>query len=288
MIRFIGDYYGNRYEVSDAAGAAEHFDHISTAFLPHGERGQTIYLGRVGDAEELHRDMDLTGEAVELRVDIDVDAGRAALRWRPDPSYGVELEPAGPLAVQEVDLGGLITVPAALARVSPAMARRAAIEYVTTGRQPTGVEWVAEERWWRLGEWGLTDERGLDFVPESEDQLVHGLEEIERAARRDGNRVAALLVSQIGVEGVPYMWIVLGKGESILEFATGDDGERYACSVGPRAGEEGTVLVRHGGYDSAVFPAWAEIARDAAYAAAREFYRTKELPTCVDWRRENG
>jgi hypothetical protein len=281
MIRFIGDYYGNRYEVSDAAGTAEHFDHISTGFPPHGDRGQTIYLGRVDSAEELAADLD--DGSVELRVDIDVDAERAALRWLPGGVYGVELAPAGPLAVMERELGGLITVPAELARVGPATARRAAIEYVVTGRRPTGVEWVTEARRWPPGRWGLTDERGLDFTPDSEDDLVHGMDEIDRAARRDGNRVAVLLASRIDVEGTPYMWLVLGGDESVLEFDTGVRGGRRALSEGPRAGEESTILVRHGAYGFAAYPGWTAIPRDAAYAAAREFYRTETRPTCVEW-----
>ncbi|MBC6461072.1 Imm1 family immunity protein [Actinomadura sp. HBU206391] len=283
MIRFIGDYYGNRYEVSDAAGTAEHFDHCSNGYVPHGVRGQSMYLGRVDSTEELRLDLD--GSAVELRIDIDVDAGRAAaLRWLPDRSYAVELPPAEMLSVLESESAGLITVPATVARVSPGTARRAVIEYVLTGLRPTGIEWAVHDREWPPGRWGLTDERGLDFSPESEDELVHGLDEIDRAARRDRNPVIALLDSAIDVEGAPYMYLVLGGDDSFIEYETGDEGGERVVGRGPHEGDESTTLARHGAHGFVRYPRWMAIRRDAAYAAAREFYRTRARPTCVEWR----
>ena len=73
---------------------------------------------------------------------VDVDAGRAALRWLPDGSYAVELDPDQPITVlQSPDLGP-VTIPAHLARVSIATARRAIMHYVSTRQLPTGVRWA--------------------------------------------------------------------------------------------------------------------------------------------------
>ncbi|MGC4808719.1 Imm1 family immunity protein [Micromonospora sp. DT233] len=99
--------------------------------MPHGECGQSLTIG--------------TAERAVLRIDIDVDADRAALRWLPDGSYATELAPDTSIAVYESPDTGLCDIPADLARVNTATARHAVIEYVASGQRPTSVTWVHEE-----------------------------------------------------------------------------------------------------------------------------------------------
>ena len=74
-------------------------------------------------------------------LDIDIDHGRAAMRWIEDGTYAVDLEPDTAITVMESADGGLATIPASVARVHPETVRAAVIEYVTTGHQPTAVTW---------------------------------------------------------------------------------------------------------------------------------------------------
>lgn len=59
----------------------------------------------------------------------------------PDDAYGVELEPGEPITVMWFIDADVITIPAEQARVSTAIARRAVVEFVETGRRPTCVGW---------------------------------------------------------------------------------------------------------------------------------------------------
>lgn len=88
--------------------------------MPHGRSGQSLWLGpQDGDAE--------------VRLDIDVGAGRAALTWLPDGPTGVELPPGKAITdIWSLDQP-LVTVPGAVAHVSTAMARSAIIEYLFHG-----------------------------------------------------------------------------------------------------------------------------------------------------------
>jgi len=125
------DYHGHREKLSGPADAADWFDEQAGTIMSHGGSGQVIWFGPVDGA-------------TELRVDIDVDADRAALRWLADGAHAVEFDPVAPITVLESPDTGLITVPASLARVTAATARRAVVEYVTTGQRPTCVTWVQE------------------------------------------------------------------------------------------------------------------------------------------------
>ncbi|MEV0648068.1 hypothetical protein AB0I28_22655 [Phytomonospora sp. NPDC050363] len=83
-------------------------DHLRM-FNPHGTRGTTVRLGP--------DDADLAD--LPLRIDIDPDTDRAAVRWLPDDHVAVDLPPlATPLLVCEwTDEETLTEVPGALARV---------------------------------------------------------------------------------------------------------------------------------------------------------------------------
>jgi hypothetical protein len=123
------DTHGVRLLVAaDAQDAAKLFEEQARLILPHGGSGQAIWFGTADNPEV-------------LRVDIDVDAGRAALRWLPDGSHAVARELGQTITVLENPDWGPVTIPAELARVSAATAHTAVVEYVATGNRPTCVEW---------------------------------------------------------------------------------------------------------------------------------------------------
>jgi hypothetical protein len=131
MTFVMSDYHSHREDLAGPAEAGEWFDEQVASIMPHGGCGQVIRYGPA-DGPEM------------LRVDVDLDEQRAALRWVPDGSFAVEHDPVGPITVLESPDRGLVAVPAHLARVSVATARRAVVEYVATGQRPTGMEWAAE------------------------------------------------------------------------------------------------------------------------------------------------
>jgi Immunity protein Imm1 len=106
------------------------FHEQAEAIMPTGTAGQTIWVGTEEDRKI-------------LRVDVDIDAGRAALRWMSDGAHAVELPVGHPLSVLERMGREPVTIPAELTRVSPATARAAVAEFVATGRRPTCVTWKA-------------------------------------------------------------------------------------------------------------------------------------------------
>lgn len=124
------DHLGHREQLSDPVRAGESFDEAVHAILPHGGSGQSFSIGP-------------ENADGELRVDIDVEADRAALTWLVDDTFGMELEPGPPITVMWSIDAPLAVVPGALARVSARTARRAVVEYVITGKRPTCVKWAA-------------------------------------------------------------------------------------------------------------------------------------------------
>jgi hypothetical protein len=116
-------------ELVDAEAAEKFLDFQSTLIAVHGARAAAYWFGPV-DGHDV------------LRLDVDHDSGRAALRWFPDHSHAVEFDPAGPIVVMESSDWDVVTIPAELARVSAETANRAVIEYVDTGQRPTCVQWV--------------------------------------------------------------------------------------------------------------------------------------------------
>ena len=124
----MSDYHGHTQDLADADDAAKLFEEQARLILPHGGSGQAIWFGTTDNPEI-------------LRVDIDMDAGVAALRWLLDGRKAVELEPGQSITVLENPDQGPVTIPAELARVRAATARAAVIEYVTTGNPPTWVRW---------------------------------------------------------------------------------------------------------------------------------------------------
>ena len=121
-----------REELSDAAATSAFLDQRPLRWAPHGGRANAYRFAPSGSEDV-------------LRLDIDYDNGRAALRWLPDGTHAVELDVIGPIVVLESSDYDVVTIPAELARVSVDTAHRAVIEYVTTGQKPTCVRWQPSE-----------------------------------------------------------------------------------------------------------------------------------------------
>jgi hypothetical protein len=128
MTHVLIDHLAHREPLSDPAQAAAFFDDATSEIVPHGGSGQALWIN--------------AGEG--LRVDIDIDAGRAALTWPADDAVGVELDPGPSITVMRSVDEPLVTVPGRLARVSIGAARRAVVEYIATGNRPTCVDWATE------------------------------------------------------------------------------------------------------------------------------------------------
>jgi hypothetical protein len=131
MTYVMTNYIADPRPLSDPLQAGETFDEATHEILSHGGCGQSLWFAPAGGTEE-------------LRVDIDIEVGRAMLTWLPDNTIGIELEPGPPLFVEWSIDAATVTIPGTLARVSAATARRAVVEYVTTGERPTCVEWADE------------------------------------------------------------------------------------------------------------------------------------------------
>lgn len=115
--------------LSDTDAVAAFVDKQALRIAPHGGRANAYWFAPASSDEDV------------LRLDLDYDTGRAALRWLPDGSHAVELRVAGPIVVLESSDYDVVTILAELARVSVETARRAVVEYIATGQRPTCVAW---------------------------------------------------------------------------------------------------------------------------------------------------
>ena len=129
MTHFMIDHLAHRTPLVDPAQAGAVFDDAVQEILPHGGCGQTLWLGS-------------ENADPELRIDIDIEADRAAVTWLSDASIGVELEPGPPITVMSSVDEPLTMIPAERARVRAATARQLVIEYLTTGTKPNTVAWT--------------------------------------------------------------------------------------------------------------------------------------------------
>ncbi|WP_327002698.1 Imm1 family immunity protein [Dactylosporangium sp. NBC_01737] len=116
--------------LTDPRQALDVFDFVAREIMWHGQSGQSVMIGPEGGAKD-------------LRVDIDVDAGRAALTWLADETIAVELARGDPLEVVWNGDAPLQIIPPGMARVSVPTARQVIADYVATGERPRLVEWVA-------------------------------------------------------------------------------------------------------------------------------------------------
>lgn len=78
-----------------------------------------------------------------LRIDMDPDAGLAAIRWLPDNLAGIvpEFHHGQSIWVLEDSGDPLVEIPAELVGASIDTAKRVVAEYVETGQRPTLVTW---------------------------------------------------------------------------------------------------------------------------------------------------
>jgi hypothetical protein len=130
--------YRVAYDISETAlpnvdAAVKFLGERPLRIATHGKRAASYWFAPTG-ADDV------------LRLDIDYDAERAALRWLPDGSHAVEVPVGQPIVVMESSDYDVVTIPAELARVSVQTAHRAVVEYVSTGQRPECVEWVTDDR----------------------------------------------------------------------------------------------------------------------------------------------
>jgi hypothetical protein len=144
MTHVLIDYMAADEAVADVVQAAELFDSCVNNIVSDDGYGQTVWIGRADSGyDATSRTLDL--KVLDLRVDIDIEVGRAALTWQPDGSIGVEVEPGPPLHIMYSVDAATIVVPGTRARVTADTARRAVLEYVATDQRPTCVEWIAPQ-----------------------------------------------------------------------------------------------------------------------------------------------
>lgn len=122
--------------VDTGTEAIEFIDEQSTLFNNWGTHAFALWFGPAGTA----------WSELPLRIDIDPDAGAAAIRWLPDNLVAVtDYHYGAPIHVLEDSGDPLVEIPAELVRASIDTAKAAAAEYVDTGQRPTGFIWQPME-----------------------------------------------------------------------------------------------------------------------------------------------
>jgi hypothetical protein len=129
MTYVMTDHLAHRKPLHDPTQPGEIFDDTARAVLPHGGSGQSLWIGPAG---------------AENALRTNIDAEHAAVTWLADDTTGIELEPGPSVTVMWSVDEPLATVPGTLARVSTQTARRAVLEYVTTGKRPTCLQRATE------------------------------------------------------------------------------------------------------------------------------------------------
>jgi hypothetical protein len=105
---------------------------------------------------------------------------------------------------------------------------------MSTRRKPTVPERV------------LVDGLGYELTPESEEDLLRGLTEIDAAARKRGEPVLATVYAKATDEAPPSLGIGLGADDSVLVYDAGDWSGEGRFSKGPRTGDTTEVGFRYG------------------------------------------
>jgi len=132
-----------------------------------------------------------------------------------------------------------------------------------------------------MASWMLTNGDGYDLLPASDDELRRGLAEVDALARGEGRPRVAVMTPDSDADDVPYLAIGVGSDESVLVFEQGDE-ENGGYSKGIRAGDNTPITFAYG-TSSTEYLAWMLIPKEAAYAAALEFFRTGQRPTSIEW-----
>lgn len=118
-------------QITTAGEAQQLLDDFAGMEFYHGRHAFTLFAGRP-DADP------------QLRLDVDADAGRAAVTWLPGGSSGVQPgvnAPEDDLVVCESSDRDPVVVPKGRARVTLRVARQALGEYVSTGHRPGALNW---------------------------------------------------------------------------------------------------------------------------------------------------
>lgn len=128
----------------------------------------------------------------------------------------------------------------------------------------------------------LVDGQGHRTAPHTEDDLVHALTGIDATAREQGQPLIATIYADRDADDSPLLSIGLGGADSVLMYSSGRWNEDDGFSKGPRADDTTEVSFRYGtGFSE--YLGWMLIPTETAYAAAREFFRTGQRPTCIQW-----
>jgi hypothetical protein len=128
----------------------------------------------------------------------------------------------------------------------------------------------------------LVDGRGYRLQPATEEELMHGLQDLDQRTRAEDNPRIVEILSRAGDEDPPALSIGVGGDEYVLVFNDGGLSGDGAYSRGPREGDMSEVWFAYGDSDSE-YQKWMLVDRGTAFDAAREFFRTGSRPTNVDW-----
>src|SRR5215813_12313687 len=92
----------------------------------------------------------------------------------------------------------------------------------------------------------LVDGLGYELTPESEDDLLRGLTEIDDAARQRGEPILATVYAGATDEAPPSLGVGLGADDSVLIYDAGNWSGEGGFSKGPRTGDTTEAGFRYG------------------------------------------
>lgn len=128
----------------------------------------------------------------------------------------------------------------------------------------------------------LVDGQGYHAVPHTADELLRELTEIDTNARKRGQPLIATVYADRDADDSPLLSIGLGADESVLVYSSGRWNDESGFSKGTRTGDTTEVSFQYGtGFSE--YLGWMLIPKETAFAAAQEFFRTGQQPTCVEW-----
>jgi hypothetical protein len=127
----------------------------------------------------------------------------------------------------------------------------------------------------------LVDGRGLEIEIPSQQKLVSSLGRLDDRFRAEREPRIATLSVDLEAEDAPYLSLGLGADECVVCF----DDPRAGGGWYARGRRRSTAEIHFAyGTDESYYPTWALIPRELAFAAANEFFVTRQRPTNVNWR----
>jgi hypothetical protein len=125
----------------------------------------------------------------------------------------------------------------------------------------------------------ITDGRGHDIVPASEEELLDELRRLDREFRAEREPRIVVIYGDPEANMTPKLSIGLGANQATVCY---DHGLSSALSRGLRRGDKKEIGYAYGdGYSE--FHRWTLVSKEDALAAAREFFQTGLRPTNLDW-----